>query len=1286
MKCSLLLRAVFVVGLVAPPPILESCNDSATSGFIAGANAQVTYYVKPDGNDTLAGTSDATAWKSIARVNNANSALVPGSSVLFKSGGVYRGELRLNERDTVTITTYPASAAPAVLKGSLAIPDSLWTIDGDRYYADLPDPPTFVSQVFEGGELAQVARYPNSNVQDPGASFRYNSTGTGMNIVDSGLVGGADYWTGAWMVLRSANWQYDMREVLSHSEINGRDSLILKNSYNEDPGGSLAFLAWGYYLVNKLDALDTLGEWYYDASLGRLYMKSISNGQPPQDVEVVIEENGIYPINCTNIQVTNLEFSHYRQAGFQPFGPNAASNGFSLDSCVFRDIMVGVRDLYQPGLEGRTISNCTFERCYLYGVRASWSNGLVDNCTFSDIGLRSGFGGVPQLPDTNLAIPGNIYGSYSAIQVDSDGLLLRGNRIERVGNNGINFTGVGAVAENNYVTEALSLVNDGAAITFDYCDGCVVRDNIVSKSIGVLEGQAFNSGNNEPKTTGIYYGNRDIKNTVVERNTVSDCSDGILIDHAPGFSGNVVRDNTIFNCSQEQIRLQDLGDQVGDGYQAQYDTQVSNNILYGLARQQIGLSESQVHASSYDATEPLVDFGTYSGNRYYNAFNDIAVEQYIRYTTSGSDALTEYFSVDDRVIPWTLKGWNERSGQDGDPTGVTHPLSLTSERIIESLGADTINYHSDDCSSNVRWFGLPPSVPGEEALRFTDQNFIERWQTGASSITPIAPNDTTPPGTYRFTIRARSTDTDALQLSPVWTLAQPAPERYVRPFASFSLTPEWKTTTMYLTLAEGDYFVTAFQNVQRGYGAFANSVVDVDFVDVAKVTLDTTYQDTIALDHLLRYNCPIAPSSTQNVGASFSPGQEGECWSDVHGNFYAGDDVIPLEAWESIVLFKYSGLEESELVFVNDTYTVTGEQTISQSQNIQGTIIVPDSATLIIDGATLGFAASTSSVTTNITVETGGTLILRNGATLTSWQGCNAPAEGMWDGIKVFGQPAFDPQGWVRMESGARIANALVAILAGDADPEAPSFVGATLGGKVDLRNVTFINNVHDVVLHPVGPVSYDPLLGDRWFYQAGSYFENCHFLTTSALNDEGRFPVSHVRLTQRVGTVFRGCTFANDRSDIESVSGSLELGHGLESFNSNFTVVNCSPPCSDPEPDATPNVFRNLDHGVHATSAWDASGINIMRNAQFKDNICGVYLNGVTGFVVMENEIEMGRWSINMLTNPDEEFWFGRHRGIFTSEGFGFTIPGQRSAPFFASQFSCPHGRHCGGLFRGAR
>lgn len=49
------------------------------------------YYIAPDGNDAASGTSAATPWQSIGKVNATT--FQPGDQVLFKAGGSWTGQL-----------------------------------------------------------------------------------------------------------------------------------------------------------------------------------------------------------------------------------------------------------------------------------------------------------------------------------------------------------------------------------------------------------------------------------------------------------------------------------------------------------------------------------------------------------------------------------------------------------------------------------------------------------------------------------------------------------------------------------------------------------------------------------------------------------------------------------------------------------------------------------------------------------------------------------------------------------------------------------------------------------------------------------------------------------------------------------------------------------------------------------------------------------------------------------------------------------------------------------------
>ncbi len=76
---------------------IVSCGELVVVVFLSvfcavTRTAAVTFYVDDEnGNDTAKGTSDATAWQTLQAVNKAK--LFPGDKVLFKRGGLWRGQL-----------------------------------------------------------------------------------------------------------------------------------------------------------------------------------------------------------------------------------------------------------------------------------------------------------------------------------------------------------------------------------------------------------------------------------------------------------------------------------------------------------------------------------------------------------------------------------------------------------------------------------------------------------------------------------------------------------------------------------------------------------------------------------------------------------------------------------------------------------------------------------------------------------------------------------------------------------------------------------------------------------------------------------------------------------------------------------------------------------------------------------------------------------------------------------------------------------------------------------------
>lgn len=82
--------------------------------FLAAQAFCANYYVSPTGDDSKDGTSAATAWATIARVNAATE-IQPGDKVLWKCGGIWRGIVRPHsgeEGNPVIYSSYRVKGQP----------------------------------------------------------------------------------------------------------------------------------------------------------------------------------------------------------------------------------------------------------------------------------------------------------------------------------------------------------------------------------------------------------------------------------------------------------------------------------------------------------------------------------------------------------------------------------------------------------------------------------------------------------------------------------------------------------------------------------------------------------------------------------------------------------------------------------------------------------------------------------------------------------------------------------------------------------------------------------------------------------------------------------------------------------------------------------------------------------------------------------------------------------------------------------------------------------------------
>ncbi len=253
----------------------------------------------------------------------------------------------------------------------------------------------------------------------------------------------------------------------------------------------------------------------------------------------------------------------------------------------------------------------------------------------------------------------------------------------------------------------------------------------------------------------------------------------------------------------------------------------------------------------------------------------------------------------------------------------------------------------------------------------------------------------------------------------------------------------------------------------------------------------------------------------------------------------------------------------------------------------------------------------------------------------------------MWQGIEIVGNSTADQlpdgapqyQGYVEMINGGTIENAVTAINVGS-------------GGV--LRVLGDLNGHGGIFRNCLRGVDFNPYsLGGLYLAPNKSVLRNALFETTTI--DPVSSPVGPVHIgINGVGhrIIIEGCQFLDTRTDVPI---SYSLATGISSSNSNIMVRSlCDTPCTMGR-----TIFQGLRRGVDVNNFFGGVSARI-QNCDFIDNIAAVTANGVTGgLYVSGNTIEVGGRDVPLDADWDELGWEGRHRGIFTTESYGFKIQG---------------------------
>ncbi|MBI5647650.1 MAG: right-handed parallel beta-helix repeat-containing protein [Ignavibacteriae bacterium] len=618
----------------------------------AAAAADTWYVDARAGNDTFDGRTPASAFRSIARVNQL--ALKGGDTVYFHRGDVFFGEIAAKAGSPsrpVVYGAYGNGDAP-VLCGATSLPVTGWTSAGRGIFVHDNVSMTAMNDgepanLFFNGRVLTPARHPNEGYLvaqavtggNPGShcceySLVFTDSALRMPFPRATDLVGTH-------VTAYDPYGVSTREIRSYDPATGRAAM--------DTLRGAAFIGNRlYFLSAGLAYLDADDEWYYDAAARRLWVR-FAGGRPPAAGDTLLASSTSFGINAwqtPHIVVRDISFRNQKIAGIWCI----RSDDVTIERCHFTGMKHGVQVWGSggpPEVRVRLVRviGCRFEHTLRTGIDArNLEEGTLRGNTFSDIGIRNALGQNSK-PDQWRG-----YGYYDygiGIQASGINTVIEENRMLRCGRQGITAGGPGVHVRGNVIDEPCLSYNDCGGLM--PLGASVHEENIVRSSYGPFPQFAANGAR------GIY----------------------------PDFrSGDTIRNNTV------------IGVVVGIGLTNAKQEHVTRNTVYGarvaaftMNRKTPGPLQNTVTSNTFFSVDPLAcslrwenflmepDASDIDSNRYWNPYTEFPVVRQKPDSSSGE-------------LLWDLRGWRG-TGHDRNTTAgfATLPHEY---RVFDTLGVSLV--------------------------------------------------------------------------------------------------------------------------------------------------------------------------------------------------------------------------------------------------------------------------------------------------------------------------------------------------------------------------------------------------------------------------------------------------------------------------------------------------------------------------------------------------------------------------------------------------------------------
>jgi hypothetical protein len=606
-------------------------------------NAATYHFSTTDGDDnrtTVQAQNPNTPWKSIEKLNSIFPLLQPGDQVLFKSGDVFYGEIRITRSGTsgspIVFGSYGSGNKP-LITGLVRTTD--WVSVGSNLFETrLPVAQSSLNVVIIDGVIRAMGRFPNPDANNKGY-LTINSVTQGT--VSSTELNSPTNLNGGEVVIRKNNWIIDRHPITNHS-----GSTITYNTAGSSYSPAVGF---GFFIQNHPGTLDQHGEWFYNVGENRLRI-FYDKGSPNNKVEISqVTDLITLQNNISNITFRNLNLSGANRNIISIQN----STNIIFENCVLEN--VGEFAVRSVGSNNLTIDKTIIQNVHNGGVFQQWNDTKlkISNSTFHNIFIFPGMGRNGDLQGMG------VYMSETA----GDG-LIENNIFTNCGYIPINFNGNNTVVKNNYIDTFNTVKDDGAGIytytgrsNTNYTNRKVIN-NIVINGIGAREGTRPYGPNDPPYVEGIYMDD-NASGVEISGNTIANiASSGIFIHNARNIT---ITKNNIYNTAYS---LKFSHDNLG--YPIRNISVTGNSFLQR--------SEAQLHVTAVSRLNDINQFGTFDNNVYSKPVNE--KNNFIISTPQGRRSLD-------------LTDWQNDFGFDKNSK--RSPISFPEPKILEIKGENKIN-------------------------------------------------------------------------------------------------------------------------------------------------------------------------------------------------------------------------------------------------------------------------------------------------------------------------------------------------------------------------------------------------------------------------------------------------------------------------------------------------------------------------------------------------------------------------------------------------------------------